>query len=263
MLRQSYVWHTVRRRDAVSLNGLMTSRTFALGTFVADGRPFAALVLDGRVAPLEPYLGAAATVRALLEDWSESLRTLQSLADRLSPAECVRDMASLRPLPPVYPPGQVFQAGANYREHLIELTNATADRVYRELTEAERRQALESIDERARTGAPYVFTGVASSLVGALDDIVLPAAVTKRRLGTGTRGRDRTTFRAAKRSRSSPATRSATTSPRAIEFSGPTFRASGPTGWQARTGRRSFRPGRCWYRRSTSEIRCRYRSRCG
>ena len=60
------------------------------------------------------------------------------------------------------------------------------------MTDDERRRALETIDERARTGVPYVFLGLPHSIVGAEDDIVLPNGSQERRLGTRTRSHHRT-----------------------------------------------------------------------
>lgn len=156
----------------------MTGVAFALGTFtVGEGEPFAGLVIEERVVALERHLGPDANVRGLLEAWDDSLGALQAIADQLSPESSDYELASLKALPPVSPPGQLFQAGANYRQHLVELTNADPDRMHRELTEDERRRALESIDERARSGVPYVFLGLPHAVVGAQDDIVLPDAI--------------------------------------------------------------------------------------
>jgi 2,4-diketo-3-deoxy-L-fuconate hydrolase len=152
----------------------MTTTPFALGTFAAvDGAPFAGLVVDNRVVRLDRRLGPSVTVRGLLEDWDEALVRLQQLADQ-SPRDAEHHLEALRPLPPLTPPGQLFQAGANYRQHLVELTTAGPELMHRELTDEERRLALESIDERSRTGTPYVFLGLPHSIVGAHDDIVLP-----------------------------------------------------------------------------------------
>jgi 2-keto-4-pentenoate hydratase/2-oxohepta-3-ene-1,7-dioic acid hydratase in catechol pathway len=150
----------------------MTSTPYALGTFAGpDGRQFGAIVLGDGAWELEPRVGRG--VRGLLEDWATSLPLLQRLADSLVGAP-EHDVCSLRPLPPVSPPGQVFQAGANYRQHLIELTNAGPDRMHRELSDEERSRALASIDERARDGAPYVFLGLPHAVVGAEDQVQLP-----------------------------------------------------------------------------------------
>jgi len=155
----------------------MTKKPFALGTFTAEDDPFAALVMGDRVAALAPHLGSGATVRTLVSAWDESLEALQDLADGLSADDFDYELAPLRALAPVDPPGQLFQAGANYRQHLVELTQAGPDRMHRTLTAEERERTLESIDERARAGTPYIFLGLPHSIIGAGDDIVLPDAV--------------------------------------------------------------------------------------
>jgi 2-keto-4-pentenoate hydratase/2-oxohepta-3-ene-1,7-dioic acid hydratase in catechol pathway len=150
---------------------------FALGTFsAAGGAPFAGIVLDGRVAPLAPELGDATTVRSLVDVWDEALPRLQALADRLEPQRLAHDYTALRPLPPLSPAGQIFQAGANYRRHVLDLM-AGADRRGDEsdgLTSGERDRARAELDERLEHGRPFVFLGSANSMVGAQDDVVLP-----------------------------------------------------------------------------------------
>jgi 2-keto-4-pentenoate hydratase/2-oxohepta-3-ene-1,7-dioic acid hydratase in catechol pathway len=147
---------------------------YGLGTFSRDGGPpFAGLVVGERVAALP----AGTTVRALLADWSRSSEELQQLADGFGGDG--HDLASLRALPPVLPPGQLFQAGANYMQHLVELMTASKERMHHILDESELAAALETLDERARTGTPYVFLGLPHSVSGACDDLVLPAAVDK------------------------------------------------------------------------------------
>lgn len=150
---------------------------FALGTFAASGgAPFAGIVLDGRVAPLERELGEAATIRGLVDRWDEALPRLQALADRLAPGALEHELAELRPLPPLQPPGQIFQAGANYRQHVLDLM-AGADARGDEsdgLTSDDRDRARTELDRRLTTGRPFVFLGSANSMVGAQDDIVLP-----------------------------------------------------------------------------------------
>ena len=130
----------------------MSPVPFAIGTFsAANGAVVTGLVLDQGVLDLGRELPGA-TLRSLLDHWDESLNTLQTIADRAAPGALDHPSGSLRPLPPVSPPGQLFQAGANYREHLVELTKAGPDRMHRNMTDDERRRALETIDERARTG---------------------------------------------------------------------------------------------------------------
>lgn len=155
-------------------------RRFAFGTFSSvGGETFAGLVLGDRATALEPHLGPGASVRSLLEDWSRGLPALQKLADRLDVDDCEHQLDQLRPMPPVQPTGQLFQAGANYKQHLIELMGASEDRMHHLTSVEERREAMGLLDERARNGTPYVFLGVPYSLTGALDEIVLPSEVTQ------------------------------------------------------------------------------------
>jgi 2,4-diketo-3-deoxy-L-fuconate hydrolase len=142
-----------------------------LGTFTtAWGPAFAGVVAGDRVIPVEDILGAPRTVRELLENWDASLSMLASGSSRLR-GDAGLPLAQLRPLPPVQPAGQLLCAGANYRQHVKELVQArlgvgsTDDGVL----EAERQ-----IDERARTGNPYVFTAMSSAMTGAYDNVILP-----------------------------------------------------------------------------------------
>jgi 2-keto-4-pentenoate hydratase/2-oxohepta-3-ene-1,7-dioic acid hydratase in catechol pathway len=169
---------TLRNRHGTQLeDDPMTPTRFALGTFaLPDGRQFAGLALGDQVAELEPRLGSGVTVRALVDDWPQAFPRLQALADGLAPGDAVHELGALRPLPPVQPSGQVFQAGANYRQHVLDLI-AGADRRGDSsdgLTAADRDRAREELDERARYGRPFVFLGSAHAMVGARDDVVLP-----------------------------------------------------------------------------------------
>jgi 2-keto-4-pentenoate hydratase/2-oxohepta-3-ene-1,7-dioic acid hydratase in catechol pathway len=147
----------------------MSGTPFALGTFAGpDGGTLSGLVIGEAVFELER------SVRELLEDWDASLARLQERAAGVNLDEGDHELRSLRPLPPVWPPGQLFQAGANFRQHLVELTLAGPDRMHREVSDEERRSTLASIDERAKEGTPYVFLGLPHAVVGADDEIVLP-----------------------------------------------------------------------------------------
>lgn len=152
-------------------------RPFALGTFASPSRAaFAGLVVDGKVTDLGRRLGSGVSVRRLLEDWETSFEELQGLTDTLAHADTVEDLDALRPLPPILPPGQIFQAGANYRQHVLDLL-AGAERRGDEsdgLTSADRDAAREELDRRLQHGRPFVFLGSAHAMTGALDDVVLP-----------------------------------------------------------------------------------------
>src|SRR3954449_5242327 len=156
----------------------MTARTrFALGTFAAsDGRPFPGLVRASRVADLGAHLDPEVSLRALVDDWDASLPTLQGVAAGIAPEDAEHVLDALRPLPPLEPWGQVFCAGANFRQHVLDLMAGAERRGDSTdgLTAADRERARAELDERARSGRPFVFTASANAIVGARDDVVLP-----------------------------------------------------------------------------------------
>ncbi|MEV5310997.1 fumarylacetoacetate hydrolase family protein [Streptomyces sp. NPDC052610] len=147
---------------------------FALGTLSApDGPAFPALVtpdgqaLDLRVAFGEPHL----TVRDLLDRWATALPRLRELA-----ADTAADRTPLERLTVHAPvaPRQVFQSGANYRQHVIDLHVAHRDRSDGRSDEEARAEAAEIMDRRAAEDLPYVFIGLPSAITGPYDDVVLP-----------------------------------------------------------------------------------------
>ncbi|MGW1817986.1 fumarylacetoacetate hydrolase family protein [Streptomyces sp. NPDC002125] len=148
---------------------------FALATLSAqDGPAFPALVTpDGLVADLRTALAEPGlTVLGLLEDWPARLPRLRALAADGSLERAA--LADFRVHAPVAP-RQVFQSGANYRQHVIDLHvahRAPGD----ERPEDERRaEAAEIMDRRAAEDLPYVFIGLPSAITGPYDDVVLPA----------------------------------------------------------------------------------------
>ncbi|MCX5435606.1 MULTISPECIES: fumarylacetoacetate hydrolase family protein [unclassified Streptomyces] len=153
----------------------MSTTPFSLGTFAeATGSPFPGIVVDGKVYDTRTVLPEAATTRDLLADWEAALEALQSLADAPE-AGLGRPVGDLRVLAPVQPPGQIIAAGANYREHVIQITVAhrlgKADATPEELRE----QAAREVDERRANGDPYVWVGAPSAINGPYDDVVLPS----------------------------------------------------------------------------------------
>lgn len=151
---------------------------FALGNFAAGAAaPFAGLVVDGRVHNIADILPSATNTSEILRDWDRSIDILAEFAADGARRDGTpsHSASDLRTLPPVAPTGQILAAGANYREHVIQMTvahrlgdlGATADEL--------REQAAREIDERARTGEPYVWVGASSAVCGANDDVRLPA----------------------------------------------------------------------------------------
>ncbi|MFH8798026.1 fumarylacetoacetate hydrolase family protein [Streptomyces sp. NPDC017936] len=148
---------------------------FALATLSApDGPEFPALVTpDGQALDLRDAFGDdRLTVRDVLDRWETALPRLRTLAADPGPARTA--VADLRVHAPVAP-RQVFQSGANYRQHVIDLHvahRAPGD----DRPESERRaEAAEIMDRRAAEDLPYVFIGLPTSITGPYDDVVLPA----------------------------------------------------------------------------------------
>jgi len=136
------------------------SEPLPLGNFALGGRRFAGRVSGERVRELP-----IASTADLLDDWEGSARRIASISTGPE-----HELASLRILPPVQP-RQILQAGANYRKHVVGLVVAEGRH--------SREDAEKIMDERARSGRPYLFLGLPTSMCGAYDDVVLPRAGTQ------------------------------------------------------------------------------------
>lgn len=151
----------------------MTAARFSVGTFAdQQEHPYPGIVVDGRVYDTRTAMPNAATTMALLADWDASMEALQALAE--AAAGDGRPVGELRVLAPVQPPGQIFGAGANYREHVIQITVAHRLGATGASEEELREQAAREMDERAAHGEPYVWVGVPSAISGPYDDVILP-----------------------------------------------------------------------------------------
>jgi 2,4-didehydro-3-deoxy-L-rhamnonate hydrolase len=149
---------------------------FALGVFRAPGQArFAGLVVpDGRVLDLAAAFGEPGlTTRALLTRWDEALPALERFAREPDGAGW-RDLDGLRVHAPVEP-RQVFQSGANYRQHVIDLVVAHRSPDDPRTGAQAREQAAAMMDRRAAEDLPYVFTGLPTSITGPYDEVTLPA----------------------------------------------------------------------------------------
>ena len=146
--------------------GMPTPPTFALGT-LADptGREFPALVAGDRALDLSDL---APDVAALLQSWDA---VLPQLRVRAGWTEGWRPLGELTVRPPLNP-GQIFQAGANYRTHVIDLAvKHNPDRDEAQV----RAETAATMDARIAGGEPYVFIGLPSAVTGPYDDVELPA----------------------------------------------------------------------------------------
>jgi 2-keto-4-pentenoate hydratase/2-oxohepta-3-ene-1,7-dioic acid hydratase in catechol pathway len=152
---------------------------YALGVFrhrtFAAGEAFTGLVCGGRVRDVS----GLGTVNELLGHWDDAQARLDELAASEKPGDWA-DLADLDVRCPV-DPGQILQCGANYRKHVVDLVMAehraglSSTGRNSDVPEAQVRTWAENMmDERARSGSPYVFSGLPGALAGPYDDIVLP-----------------------------------------------------------------------------------------
>ena len=155
------------------------SAPFALGTFQVAGDPdtFPGLVVDDQVLDLRQALpGAPDDMLAVLLGWDLTLPELRRLAeDRSRPG---RPLDGLRVHAPLQP-RQIFQAGANYRQHVIDLEVAHRGPDDPRSPEQARAEIAALMDRRAREDQPYVFIGLPSSITGPYDEVELPAWAAK------------------------------------------------------------------------------------
>lgn len=141
---------------------------FVLGRFRGpDGTVFAAMVVGGGAVPLSRLLPGAQDIGDVMANWPTAFSALAGLVPGNFQGE-VLPLDSLEILPPVTP-HQVFQSGANYRTHVIDLVAAREGN-----TREVRERAAAMMDQRATNDQPYVFTGLPSALCGPYDDVILP-----------------------------------------------------------------------------------------
>src|SRR4051794_13850921 len=93
----------------------------ALGTFERAGGPFPGLVFDDTVVDLRAVLPGIYRIGDLFAGWDEHLDVLEAIDPTTVPT---RPLGELRVLPPVQPIGTIIAAGANYREHILQISVA-------------------------------------------------------------------------------------------------------------------------------------------
>lgn len=151
---------------------------FALGTFAYANDSLPCIVLGEHAYDLRSLLDAEVSIRRIVDEWDAWLPELQGLADAGCVGASPLALAELRPLVPLQPVGQIFQTAANYRKHVFDLlaaAEARGDDSDGVTDGAARDEARRLMDARAAKGRPFVFLGSAHAVVGATDDIILPA----------------------------------------------------------------------------------------
>jgi 2-keto-4-pentenoate hydratase/2-oxohepta-3-ene-1,7-dioic acid hydratase in catechol pathway len=109
----------------------LSSRSYRLASYVdAQGSARAGIVVDQNVIDVAMILGApdnsSSSVLSVLQHWDENHQRLQRAAEvaRGKSPPPSSPLASTRLLAPVLFPGTVFCAGANYKDHVAEMSKA-------------------------------------------------------------------------------------------------------------------------------------------
>ena len=157
--------------------------TFGLGTFSAEGSPpFPGIVMGTRVIRLSDLaegeragFAAPDSMLQFIEGWDSNFAALNSIVASGGPrgAKAINLGACRVHLP--WRPRQIFCSGANYRKHVIDLIVDRGSGNLQHLDKDQRlAHAIALMDERERSGKPFVFTALPTALAGATDDLVLP-----------------------------------------------------------------------------------------
>lgn len=130
---------------------------YQLGTFrTASGDDLGGVLVGDRVFPLTALDLGVGTVDGVLADWSRTKAVLDAAlggdADG-PPAVSSIPLSSLVPTAP-FVPNRVFQSGANYRTHVVQLMVAAAAEQGQTDLDGVRARAVKTMDERARAPAP-------------------------------------------------------------------------------------------------------------
>lgn len=146
-----------------------------------DERPRPALAIDDRLWAIEDLTAGHpsfpmphASVLEMLEHWDDVLPALDRLAEIARGGAPSLPMHTCTIHPPVDAPRQIFCAGANYRQHVIDITLDMGAGPEDLEGEALRCWAETMMDERARNGEPYVLMKPLGALAGAFDAVEVP-----------------------------------------------------------------------------------------
>jgi 2-keto-4-pentenoate hydratase/2-oxohepta-3-ene-1,7-dioic acid hydratase in catechol pathway len=151
---------------------------FAIGTLELEGTEFPVAIAGDDVHALRAILPSLRRTSDLFTHWDDNLdRVAAYLAGDPVPwgsVDAVVASRTARVLPPVQPVGPVLAAGANYREHIIQMSVAHGLGSAGASPDQLREEASAEIDRRVRSGDPYIWTGLPSAVSGAYDDVRLP-----------------------------------------------------------------------------------------
>jgi 2,4-diketo-3-deoxy-L-fuconate hydrolase len=151
---------------------------YVLGRFRTTlGGEFCGVVIGTDTVPLIDLSPDAVDLPELLADWPVNGKMLdEAVADVVASGQwdaLARPVDGLTVLAPV-DPVQIFQSGANYKTHVVQLMVAAAAEAGDDDPDGTLARATALMQQRAEHGTPYVFLGLPSSICGPYDDVVLP-----------------------------------------------------------------------------------------
>jgi 2-keto-4-pentenoate hydratase/2-oxohepta-3-ene-1,7-dioic acid hydratase in catechol pathway len=176
---------------------MMTQSSFLLGMFSAAGcKPFPGMVVDSDVIALHALislpggatfaLAQSSSLLEVLNRWHWYFDTLSDFASAArSPSGPVhslrRPVGELTVHAPLPEPRTIYCSGANYKKHVVDLVVAHQDQAETQgMTHEEKRAwGMRLMDERSKTGTPFIFIKPQSTVIGPFDPIVIPHGVRK------------------------------------------------------------------------------------
>jgi 2-keto-4-pentenoate hydratase/2-oxohepta-3-ene-1,7-dioic acid hydratase in catechol pathway len=143
---------------------------FALARYRDGADARLGLVAGDRIRPLDADALGAADLNSFLAapDWDRLASLASSEEGGWMPLADVTLTAPVQPR-------QVLQAGANYREHVIELVAAGLTQNSDRTPDEARAFAAKLMDDRKANGEPYFFIGLPACVVGDDVPLVLPS----------------------------------------------------------------------------------------
>ena len=143
---------------------------FALARYRSNDTTHYGLVVAEKIRRITPEDLGVANLNDFLAapNWDSVARLAEASDDWMA----LSDVTLVAPVEP----RQVLQAGANYREHVIELVAAGLTTNTDTTPEQARQRAAHMMDERREHGEPYFFIGLPACVVGDDVPLVLPAA---------------------------------------------------------------------------------------
>lgn len=146
--------------------------TFGIGTFEYNNAKVPALVrANGNSINLSDQYR---DTHEIFDDWDHNFDSLVTIA---ATERVDFEYSNAHALKPLDHPN-LLCAGSNYKQHVAEmLTKNKFNQHNRKPNETDEQffaRNYEAMEERARSGTPFMWAGLHSSLVGANDDIILP-----------------------------------------------------------------------------------------